>query len=266
MSTWQHFSPTVSVSSRHFFGGAIAAVAAATAVACSDVSGNRDSVLSIEFDSLASPSVVLGDTLRDTTGVVARPVVRLFNFKGDEVPATNVRFQSGDRGVRVDSLTGIVTADSLRTTPARVIASVGSLQAVQRIAVTLRPETVRAVNGRDSLLYSLIDSTLNVSPQLTVKVAHGPNPPDSAVTSYVVSFAIVSGQSSQLAELVNDVGRQSRVDTTDAGGIAGRAVRVRPVFLGAHTDSVLIDATVKYRGQQVSGSPVRLVLRVRPRS
>jgi len=251
--------------SRLFFGGMIVALAAAAA-ACSDASGNKNSVLSIEFDSLASPSVVLGDTLRDTTGVVVRPVVRVFNYEGDEIPATNVRFQSGDRGVRVDSLTGIVTADSLRTTPARVIASVGSLQAVQQVAVTLRPETVRAVNGRDSLLYSLVDSTLNVSPRLTVKVAHGANPPDSAVTSYVVSFAIVAGQSSQLAELVNDVGRQSRVDTTDASGIAGRAVRVRPVFLSALTDSVLVDATVKYRGQQVSGSPVRLVLRVRPRS
>jgi len=251
--------------SRLFFGGVIVALVAAAA-ACSDVSGNENSVLSIEFDSLASPSVVLGDTLRDTTGVVVRPVVRVFNYEGDEIPATDVRFQSGDRGVRVDSLTGIVTADSLRTTPARVIASVGSLQAVQQVAVTLRPETVRAVNGRDSLLYSLVDSTLNVSPRLTVKVAHGPNPPDSAVTSYVVSFAIVSGQSSQLAELVNDVGRQSRVDTTDASGTAGRAVRVRPVFLSALTDSVLVDATVKYRGQQVSGSPVRLVLRVRPRS
>lgn len=239
-------------------GGAVAA--------CEDVSGNRDSVLSIQFDSLASPSVVLGDTLRDTTGVVARPVVRLFNFDGKEIPADKVRFQSGDRGVRVDSITGVVTADSLRTTPARVIASVGSLQAVQRVTVTLRPETVRAINGRDSLLYSLLDSTVNVSPQLTVKVAHGPNPPDSAVTSYLVSFAIVSTSNPQLAELVNDGGRPSRVDTTDASGIAGRALRIRPVFLGAVTDSVFVDATVKLRGQPVPGSPVRLVLKVKPRT
>jgi hypothetical protein len=133
------------------------------------------------------------------------------------------------------------------------------------VDVTLRPDAVAAVNGNDTLQYSLVDSTLNVSDALTVKVTHGTPPADSAVKSYVVSFAVVSAGNPELATLIEGT-RASLVDTTDAGGVAGRALRVRPVHLGAVTeDSVIVNATVKYRGAPVSGSPVRLVLHLKPR-
>ncbi|HEV2016850.1 MAG TPA: hypothetical protein VGQ98_00960 [Gemmatimonadaceae bacterium] len=238
------------------------------AFACGDVSGSSTSVLSIQFDPLAAPSVVVGDTLRDTTGAVILPMVHAFNFKGDEIVPAPVRFQSPDSGVVVDSLTGILVADSLRSTPARIVATVSSLQAIQRVDVTLRPDLIAAVNGFDSLSYSLLDTTFNVSPQLTVKLTHGVAPDDSAVKSYIVSFAIVSQSDPQLGQLVNDAGKPSVVDTTDATGIAGRAIRLHPLFLTSATtvDSIIVNATAKYRGTEVSGSPVRLVLKVKPRS
>lgn len=238
------------------------------ALACSDVSGSSTSVLSIQFDSLAAPSVVVGDTLRDTTGAVILPVVHAFDFKGNEILPAPVWFLSPDSGVVVDSLTGIVFADSLRSTPARIVATVGSLQAIQKVDVTLRPDSLAAVNGVDSLSYSLLDTTLNVSPILTVKLTHGVAPNDSAVKSYIVSFAIVSQSDPQLGQLVNDAGKPAVVDTTDANGIAGRAIRLHPLFLTSATtvDSIIVNATAKFRGAQVKGSPVRLVLKVKPRS
>jgi hypothetical protein len=244
------------------------ALVSIAAFACGDVSGSSTSVLSIQFDSLAAPSVVVGDTLRDTTGAVIVPVVHAFNFKGVEIIPAPVRFQSPDSGVVVDSLRGIVVADSLRSTPARIVATVGTLQAIQRVDVTLRPDLIAAVKGFDSLSYSLFDSTLNVSPILTVKLTHGVAPNDSAVKSYIVSFAIVSQSNPQLGQLVDDAGKPSRVANTDAGGIAGRAIRLHPLFLTSATtvDSIIVNATAKYRGAPVSGSPVRLVLKVKPRS
>ena len=238
------------------------------ALACGDVSGSSTSVLSIQFDSLAAPSVVVGDTLRDTTGAVIRPTVHAFNFKGDEILNPPVWFQSPDSGVRVDSATGIVVADSLRSTPARIVATVGSIQAIQKVDVTLRPDSLAAVNGVDSLSYSLLDTTLNVSPQLSVKLTHGIAPNDSAVKSYIVSFAIISQSNPQLGQIVNDAAKPAVVDTTDASGIAGRAIRLHPLFLTSATavDSIIVNATAKYRGAQVKGSPVRLVLKVKPRS
>ena len=238
------------------------------ALACTDLSGSGSStsVLSIQFDSLAAPSVVVGDTLRDTTGAVIIPVVHAFNFDGDEITSVPVRFQSPDSGVVVDSITGIIFGDSLRSTPARIVATVGSLQAIQRLDLTLRPDLAAGLHDRDSLSYSLLDTTLNVSPQLTIKLTHGVAPDDSVVKSYIVSFAIVSQSNPQLGELINDAGKPSVVDTTDTNGVAGRSIRLHPLFITAPVDSIIVNATARYRGSEVSGSPVRLVLKVKPRS
>lgn len=239
------------------------------AISCTDISGSANSVLSLQFDTLPSPSVVVGDTLRDTTGAIALPVVHAFNYKGDEIAAVPVYFQSPDSGVTVDSATGIIVGDSLRSTPARIIATVGRLQAVQRINVTLRPDIIMASNALDTLKYSILDSTKNVSTNaLSVKLSHGVSPTDSAVSNYLVSFEIVSQSNPNLAELVTEGGRASLVDTTDASGIAGRKIRVHPVNLGNGTtvDSVIVQATAKYHGQPVAGSPVRLVVVLEPGS
>jgi hypothetical protein len=245
--------------------GLNAALAATLVAACTEITDNATTPLSIQLEPLPSPSVVIGDSLRDTTGAIAVPTVRLFNYRGEEIAPDAVRFYSADAGVSIDSISGVISGDSLRSTPARIVAAVGSLQALQSVDVTLRPDGVVAVDGRDTLQYSLLDSTLNISSQLTVKVIHGTPPADSAVRSYIVSFAVVSGGDPRLAELVNG-GKASTVDTTDASGVAGRAVRLRPGHLTAAVDSVVVNATVKYRGAPVSGSPVRLVVEVKPSS
>lgn len=234
------------------------------AAACTDVSGSDTSVLSITFDSLASPSVVLGDTLRDTTGAVGHPTVHAFNFQGDEIIPAPVFFLSPDSGITVDSLTGIVVGDSLRSTSARVVATVGSLQAIQNVDVTLRPDLLEGVVVLDTVNYSPVDTTHNDSEVLQVRLSHGIVPGDSTVKSYIVSFAIVAQSNPQLAELVNENGKASVVDTTDASGIAGRKIRVHPVSLTAPVDSIIVNATAKYRGVQVNGSPVRLVVVLQP--
>jgi hypothetical protein len=237
-----------------------------TAAACTEISSSSTAVLSIQFDSLGAPSVVVGDTLRDTTGAVVRPVVHVFNFKGAEIVPAPVYFLSPDSGITVDSATGIMVADSLLSTPARIIATVGTLQAVQKVDVTLSPDLIQAVNSLDSLQYSPIDSSVNVSPALQVMLTHGVAPNDTAVKSYIVSFAIVAQSSPQLGQLVNDAGQASVVDTTDASGIAGRKIRVHPLSLTSPIDSIVVNATAKYRGVQVNGSPVRLVLLLKPPS
>ncbi|HKR09897.1 MAG TPA: hypothetical protein VJS39_11960 [Gemmatimonadaceae bacterium] len=239
------------------------------AAACTDIiSGRSSGVLSLQFDSLPSPSVVVDDTLRDTTGAIVFPVVHAFDYNGNEIATVPIYFQSPDSGVTVDSATGVIVADSLRSAPARIIATAGQLQAIQRINVTLRPDAIAASDGIDTLNYSLLDTTKNLSNVVSVKLSHGVAPNDSAVANYLVSFAIVSQSNPNLSELVNDAGRPSLVDTTDQGGIAGRKIRVHPVNLGTGTsvDSVIVQATAKYRGQPVTGSPVRLVIVLQPGS
>jgi hypothetical protein len=241
-------------------------VAVAAAYACTDISDSSTAVLSIQFDTLPVPAVVLGDTLRDTVGAVVRPVVRAFNFKGDEISPAPIWFQSPDSGVTVDSATGVITADALLPSPARIIATVGTLQAIQRVDVTLRPDFIVAVNASDTLNYSLLDSTKNISPDLQVQLLHGIAPNDTAVKSYIVSFEIVSQSNPELGELVITSNKPSAIDTTDAGGIAGRRIRLHSVFLDSPTavDSIVVNATARYKGVPVTGSPVRLVLHYKP--
>jgi hypothetical protein len=233
--------------------------------ACTDIPSDANAVASIQFDSLPFPSAVLGDTLRDVNGKAAPLQARAFAYGGAPVTDAPFRYFALDRGLTVDSLTGRVTGDSVRATPARVVAAVAGLQAVLPIPVTFRPDTIVATNGRDSLSYSITDSTLNISPALSVVVRHTLTRTDSLVRSWLVTFAITNQTDTLAAQLVNDAGNPSAMDTTDASGAASRKIRIRPTRLKSVNDSVLVMASVRYRGAHVRGSPTLMVLKVKPK-
>src|SRR5215218_5660175 len=89
--------------------------------ACTELPSGADDLLSFEFRPLPSTAVVVGDTLRDSTGLVTPIRVIAFNYNGDTVAAPAVIFRAVDRGIRVDSVTGVVIGDSVRT-GARILA------------------------------------------------------------------------------------------------------------------------------------------------
>jgi len=231
---------------------------------CTEIPTSESAVLSLTIDSLPAPAVVLGDSLRDTTGRAVPVSATVYNFQGGIVSNPPLRFQALDRGIHVDSVTGFLVGDSIRDTPARVAISVDGLQATRLVDITLRPDTVFPVKELDSLLYSLVDTTKNLSPALAVRTLNSPTSLNSPVKSYIVSFAVASPADPLLALLVNDAGKESRVDTTDANGEASRKIRLTPARLTALTDSIIVLATVKYHGTHVRGSPARIVLKVKP--
>jgi hypothetical protein len=231
----------------------------AVALACTKIPTADDSVLSFTVNPLPSPSVVVGDSLRDSLGVVRPITVSAFNFQGGAIPSPQVRFSAADRGIHVDSVSGVVTGDSVRT-GARVIVRVGTIQSPVQIAVSLRPDSAAPLNARDSLLYSLTDTTVNVSNAMGLTLLHGRGT-DSAVVGYKVSFRLIS-PAGTIAQLVNDNGATgTTADTTDASGNATRRVKLNVAQLTSATDSVIVQASASYRGVQVRGSPVRLVLK-----
>jgi len=231
--------------------------------ACVDIPTGSNDVLSIQFNPLPAPGVVVGDSLRDTLGIVQPVSVTAFNFSGAEITDPPVRFSTIDRGIKVDSVTGIVTGDSVQSS-SRIFATIGGLSVSTRIAVVLRPDTVAGSNTLDSLLYSLVD-TLNVSSGLGVKVLHTTPTGTTGVASYLVSFAVVSPPDTALAILVGDAGARSSLDTTDASGVATRRIRLDVSRLTSLEDSIIVQAFVRYRGVNLPGSPARLVLRVKPK-
>jgi hypothetical protein len=240
-------------------------VASAIVLACTEIPTGADDVLSFQLNALPSPSVVVGDTLRDSTGVVAPLTVTAFNYENDEVENVTARFRATDARVRVDSVTGVVIGDSVSTTPSRVLATFENFTAFLNIPVTLRPDTIVAANDRDSLAYSLTDTASNLSNPLGVRVLHGLTTTDSAVQFYRVAFEVVSPADTALARLVNDSRVRSSVDTTGSDGIATRRLRIDVSRLTSAQDSVIVRAHVRYRGQHVRGSPMRLVLKLKPK-
>jgi len=123
---------------------AMAGVDAATA--CTKIPTDANSVLSLALDSLPAPAVVLGDTLRDSTGRAAPLHATVYNFQGSVISNAPLTFEALDRGVTVDKVTGFAIGDSLRQTPARILISVGSLQAILQGGI-LRPKSIDLTRG-----------------------------------------------------------------------------------------------------------------------
>lgn len=243
---------------------AMSVPACAMALACAEIPTGGDDILSFRFDPLASPSVIVGDSLRDSLGAATPLSVTAFSYDGTVVPGARARFRALDTRARVDSLTGFVIGDSAGTT-ARIVAAVGDVAGLILLPVVLRPDTVIGSNERDSLSYSLTDTAANISNAIGVRVLHGAAAADSAVGSLRVTFGILYPADTAAARLVDASGRRSDADTTDASGIAARRVKVDVSRLTAAIDSVIVNASVKYRGAHLRGSPMRLVLKLKPR-
>ena len=75
-----------------------------------------------------------------------------------------------------------------------------------------------------------------------------------------------NGNDTTVATLLTEGSIPSVVDTSDASGLTARGLRVHPAGLIGNPDSVIVEATARYKGAQVRGSPVRFVLITRPKS
>ena len=242
--------------------GAVVAVMVLLA-ACIDLSTDPDEIVAITLDELPWPSVVAGDTLRDSTGAVAPLSARLFDADGDEVTGP-VDFFTQVPIIHVDNA-GRLVADSTATGQAGVFAStIGVQSIVRQVQIVSAPTTV-AQDGQIVPLRWVVpdDPSENTSQPLAVRVLSAPN---VGVSSWVVSFQLEAGgrvipeNDTTQVFLMGDNGRPSYRDTTDASGRASRRMRLRVVPGLIPPDSAVITVTASYRGAPLSGSPVRLVL------
>ena len=241
------------------------------AAACIDLSTDPDEIVAIQFDELPWPSIVAGDTLRDSTGAVAPLGARLFDGDGDEVTGpveflsqeTKVQVIDGGRVVAADTATGIV----------HLLASTAGIQSfVRQLEVVTAPDSVAAEGAIEPLGWVVPDDPAeNTSVALGVRVFSTTGDEPEGVRAWVVSFdlevsgnPIAPGDTTQLF-LVTEAGRPSRSDTTDTQGHASRRLRLRIAPGLIPPDSAVITVRASYQGAPLIGSPVRLVLPIQPR-
>lgn len=258
------------------------AVSVATIVgaACAEIGLGPNEPAAIELTPLPSPSVVVGDTLRNIDGLVTPIVARVFNVRGDIIEDASPRYLyaefNTDSALSVDSVTGIVIAKKLVEGDKRLAARIGStLQVLRPLRIVLRPDSVDGTNLTEILGTSLPDTgrrglDSNSTKALSVTVRNVQGTEVKTVSSWPVRFRLVrpanpTNDTTAAAFLIDDQGRPSTIDTTDGSGVAGRRVRVRALLFptGSTVDTVIVEAVVTYKGEPLKGSPVRLTAPVR---
>lgn len=257
-------------------------IAGTVAASCADVTTSSSVPGSIEFVGFPAPALVVGDTLRDVNGIAVPITAVVRNQQGDILTDAVVRYTyvdaPRDTAILVDSVRGFVFASkALKTTAtlARIAAKVGAnLQVLRSVLVTTRPDSADRLDGAfiDTLRVATPDTARgNTSVPLTVTVRHVQGTPDtvSKVPNWLVKYEVVrpanpTNDSTKSAFLVNDQHRLSNIDTTDATGMAARLVRVRAALFptGSALDTVVVRATVSYRGKPVRGAPLDIVVLV----
>ena len=251
-----------------------AAMVVVATTSCTEINSAAGHVAGLEFDTLPAPSVVAGDTLRDSLGRAAPLRALAFGASGDLITNTAIQYITLDTGITIGA-GGFVTAQR-RSGTVKILASAGSLQTQGRsLIIARRPDSAIATGKlRDSLFYVTPDNaTTNTAAALTVKVATNDTTGGIATTQgWLVSYqaffrgnAIAPGDTS-VVFLLGDGVQRSGLDTTGSDGTASRRVRVRPIGITqAPNDSVVVLATVRHLGAHIRGSPLRFVIFLRPK-
>lgn len=240
------------------------AAAVAAAAACSEIGLGPDDVLSLRFDALPFPAVVLGDSLRAPDG--AATPLSADVFRGStEVPDATVRFLALTPDIVEITPEGFVIGVAPAPAGIRVIATVDGLQSqpltlfVVDTPTTLAPQSAVV----DTLEYLTMEEPLSEAFSVRVR---GRN--DAAVPGWIVDYRIVEPPADAPGRLVRDRDRASQRDTTDAQGIATRRFQLTPARITNPSliDTVEVEASASYRGAPLPGSPVRFFLLLRPRN
>jgi len=245
--------------------------------ACTNIPTNPAAVFSLAVDSAPSPSVVAGDTLRDTAGVVHPLTGRAYNIQNQVLTNVLVRFISlSPNQLSIDPSNfalGAATGDSI----ARVVADAQGLQSLPfTLPVVLRPDSILYADSDSitTVTLSVTNMDSNVSSGLDIFLKHIPDSvgADSITRTYLLHYQIIYPASAAagtgtvsdtalFAYLVDANGNPSRRDTTDVNGLATRRVLFNLLKITAGTqDSIVVVATALYRTTPVARSPLRFVV------
>jgi hypothetical protein len=234
----------------------------ASAVACTDVSTDPNAVLAIRFDGAEYPSIVFGDSLRDSTGALQAVRATALNYKGDAIANPTFVFSSPDTSLQLFA-DGKVFARARKAdgAPALVFATIGSLQsqpdslfivqradsikALKQVDTVAFESGVGAASGPDSIRFQVWGDTAAGKPKALVPkwlVSFRLTHRGVTIPASDTAFAFVGETNSSTT---NPARFQRIVDTTGTDGLAGRRVFIRT--LTVNEDTVVVIATIRQR-------------------
>jgi len=266
-------------------------IAAALGAACTEVGTDPDAPVSLAFDTLPAPSVVVGDTMRDVNGTATPLAAFAFNADGDSISSAEIRFvyvpadtTAAARSAVTISDGFVIASASAPALPAstlthRVVAQAGSLQSQppRSFSIVARPDSAEAaasVATTDTVIKYGNPSDTTAVARMVVLHDSTAGAPSVPVPSYLVEFRIESGAPAVADSVLFVTGRRrsaTLVTATSSSGIAEATVRafVRPGVTTA--DSIVIRGYAHYgrdpstgEPRPLRGSPVRMVVRLEP--
>lgn len=242
--------------------------------------GPKNGPASISVIGLPSPSVVKGDTMRDSLGNAAPLQIAAYDGSGHILPGLKPTFFLLDTGLAViDSAGRLISTGPTSTTGARVVATLGGLQTPPvPIPISVAPAFITLTNSASDTLCALYsnepDSTKTFSPQLsiTVRGADAVSTAQGFIATYSLLYSPASVDTIPTAYVSDDLGRPMVRDTSKANGQTGRRVDLRfeklandSIRTGLKSDSIGVDVSVRYRGSVLPGSPIHFVVPIRVR-
>jgi len=249
-------------------------VAGLVAVACVDMSAPKGPA-SISSLLLPSPSVVVGDTMRDSVGRAAPLRLIAYDSHDVPIPGTDVQFFVTDSAAVGHITNGIVIGD--KQGAIHVIGQVSGVQTTPvTVPITVAP-TVFALTGKIDTLKvpsaGINDTTSkSVGSANIAVVLRGAG--DTASVGFLVKYELAKAPATIPSSIPgiffsDDGTRLSAVDTSDGSG-ASRKLFVRSWLLvdqavraGTKVDSAVVIVTTSYKGAPVPGSPIRVVIPIK---
>jgi len=250
-------------------------VFAALGVACLDLSAPIGPA-SISTIQLPAKFVVRGDTMRDSAGTPAPPVINQFNAKGQLIGGDAPQFFILDSApaAHFDPTTGVLVGDHLGT-----VNFIGQIRGLQTptvsVVVTVQPTVIdRGTGALDTIKAPLTQDTTvapGSSPIPILARGAGDTAVQGVVVHYVITRTLASNNAKPAVYITSGPGGPlTTTDTTILDGSATKdRLNVRASFLadvaiatGQKVDSVIVQATASYKGTPLAGSPVTFVFHV----
>lgn len=237
------------------------------AVACTEVSTDPNAVAAIQFDGTGYPSVVAGDSLRDSLGTLLPLAAIALNNDGDPIEGAEILYSSPDTIVRMEG-NGIVFARGLNPGGAavRIFATVGSLQSQSvSLLTTTRADSIARTAEADTSTGQLSDTL-----EFTVLGDTAAGKPKVAVQGWLVSFqlryrgALIPTNDTMVAHpalLTTQRKVWSWLDTTDSQGRVQRQVFLRSARQPEDTIFLIATARRRKAGTTPLVTETRLIVR-----
>ncbi len=248
----------------------LAVSAVVVGLACVDMSAPKGPA-AISNLNLPSPSVVVGDTMRDSLGRPAALTITAFDAAGAIIAAPGSQFFITDT-TKAAHLNGGATLVGDKIGSTILVGQIGNLQtAAATIQVTFRPDSMAKASKDTTLLAPAGDSTKTGAETLSLRVLSAE---DSGSVGIVVRYALTHAPASLpqrvAVEIQDNSGHVATADTTTAGGNSSRRLLVTSAFLGDQAfingtkpDSAIVEARASYKGVELKGSPITFIIPIK---